>query len=171
MAYSVQNKCNNARIKQALDVILSVTPTESYPNGNGGYNQSAIHQLADDLKAFGITLECVSSGDAYSVGSYCFTSNKKASSTLLKKLRSYVVNLLIAYIQADRCYYRLNCALRKSVGMLDIRLELGDYTKFKLNDCVYHADRLDNLRAKRNEYKDDYEQSKQSLLNALQSQI
>lgn len=171
MAYSVQNKCNNAKIKQAVDIILSVTPTESYPNGNGGYNQSAILHLANDLKNFGIPLECVSSGDAYSVGVYRFTSGKKATGTVLKQLKSYVVNLLTAHVQADKCYYRLNGALRKSVGLLDVVLENGDYTKFILNGSVFHADRLDSLRGKRWDYKEAYEGSKQLLLDALQSQI
>lgn len=47
-----------------MKALLLITKTESYPNGNSGYEQSEIRRYERELAPFGVQLEKVYSGNA-----------------------------------------------------------------------------------------------------------
>lgn len=91
MAYSVSVKTENHAIATALKALLLITKTESYPNGNSGYEQSEIRRYERELAPFGVQLEKVYSGNAVTVGVYKFTAAENADTTAVRK---FVINEL-----------------------------------------------------------------------------
>ena len=102
MAYSVSVNPENHAIATALEALLVITKTESYPNGNGGYSQSEIRRYARGLAPFGVNFEKVYSGNAVIVGVYKFTANENADTTAV---RDFVINELRGW-----------CANRKNIN-------------------------------------------------------
>lgn len=92
MAYSVSVKNKTSAAGQLVKALVDILPTESYPNGNGGVVQFSYWELAEQLAPYGIKSVCLSSGDAWSVGSYQLVAPKKATGATLKALRKLVLS-------------------------------------------------------------------------------
>ena len=113
MAYIVSNNCENKTVKKFIDALLKITSTESYPNGNNGYNQSEIHRHAGNLAPYGVRLGKKYSGDAYTMGSYFFVCDKHFSCKEMRAIRTYVLNEIIDTIGVKRGWqYKINELLR-----------------------------------------------------------
>ena len=104
MAYSVSVNAQNRAIATALEALLSITKTESYPNGRGGYSQSEIRRYVRELSLLGVQLEKVCNGNAVIVGVYKFTASQNADATSVRK---FVINELREW-----------CANRQNVNRL-----------------------------------------------------
>ena len=109
MAYSVSVNIENHAIATALEAVLVITKTESYPNGKGGYSQSEIRRYERGLSTFGVQLEKVYSGNAVTVGVYKFTADENADTTAV---RNFAINEL-----------RHWCANRQNINRLHTFLE------------------------------------------------
>ena len=112
MAYSVSVKIENHAIATALNALLVITKTESYPNGNGGYSQSEIRRYTRELAPFGVQLVNTRSGNAVTVGVYKFTAAENADATAI---RNFVISALREW-----------CANRKNINRLHTFLEAFD---------------------------------------------
>ena len=112
MAYSVSVKIENHAIATALNALLVITKTESYPNGNGGYSQSEIRRYTRELAPFGVQLVNTRSGNAVTVGVYKFNADETADATAI---RNFVITEICTW-----------CANRKNINRLHNVLEAFD---------------------------------------------